>query len=244
MKPLLPVLLTIISFSLFAQKPLKDFYLKRTLNQNGLQYEFSVLDEDKHGVLLYSKEKFYFWYKAQGVKSTQGESSGILLHGEFESFYENDQLHQKGTFKRGLKCGEWMHWREDGSLVYSETWAKGELKAKKWYNQEGILYKSERSWGRDWEKEKADTVIVKRTLFKKERRIYRDAEGKLTKEENWKDGVLHGKSIFYSDGTLERTEKYKNGELVSSSNDVKEEKVKEEKKPKAPREKRKKEDKE
>jgi antitoxin component YwqK of YwqJK toxin-antitoxin module len=232
MKPVLLLLITALSFSTIAQKPLKDFYLKRTLNQDGLQYEFSVIDADKHGILHYNKDKFYFWCKAQGVKSTQGESSGSLLHGEFESFYENDQLHQKGNFKRGLKSGEWLHWREDGSLIFAGNWSKGKVKAKKWYNETGKIYKSERAWGRDWEKDKADTVIVKRKLFKMEKRIYRNADGKLVKEEYWKKGALHGKSIFYNDGKSERTEKYKKGELVSSSDDVKETKEPKEKKPK------------
>ncbi|MFK7784157.1 MAG: toxin-antitoxin system YwqK family antitoxin, partial [Crocinitomicaceae bacterium] len=230
----------IASFA-FAQKPLKDVYLKRTLKQDGLQYEFKVLDDDKHGVWFYDKEKFYFWYKAQGVKSTQGESSGTLLHGNFESFYENDQLHQKGIFKRGLKCGEWLHWREDGSLIYTAKWSKGELKAKKWYSESGKVYRSERAHGRNWKTDKADTVIVTHKLFKIERRAYRDSSGKLMKVENWKKGSLHGKSTFYKEGKLERTEKYKKGELVSSTDDVKEPK---EEKPKREKKERKKKTKE
>ncbi len=235
MKPIILFLLIASTFPTIAQKPLKDFYLKRTLNQDGLQYEFSVLEEDKHGVFHYNKDKFYFWYKAQGLKWTQGESSGILLHGGFESFYENDQLHEKGNFKRGLKCGEWLHWRDNGSLVYAEVWSDGELKSKRWYNESGEIYKSEKSWGRDWGKDKADTVIVKRTLFKKERRLFRAPNGKLTKEENWKNGSLHGKSLYYTEGELERTEKYRKGELVSSSDD--EEEIKEPKEKKTKKEK-------
>jgi len=238
MRFLLLFTISLTSSILLSQKPLKDFYLKRTLNQSGFQYEFSVLDEDKHGVWFYDKQKFYFWYKAQGVQSTQGESSGRLLHGEFESFYENDQLHQKGMFKKGLKCGEWMHWREDGSLVYVENWSKGELKSKKWYNIAGEVYRSERSHGKQWKKDKADTVIVKRKLFKAERRAYRDRRGKLVKVENWKKGALHGKSMYYVDGKLERTEKYKNGVLISSSDDIKEKKEKKEKEPKEEKPKR------
>lgn len=240
MKSILLFILTTLVFSIQAQKPLKEFYLKRTLKQDGLQYEFTVLDEDKHGVLHYDKDKFYFWCKAQGVKSTQGESSGVLLHGNFEVFYDNGQLNQKGSFKRGLKFGEWLHWRKDGSLVHAEIWSKGELKVKKWYNEAGVLVKAERAWGRDWEKAQADTVIVKRKLFKQESRTYRDTDGKLVKEENWKKGSLHGNSKFYTEGKLERTEKYKNGELISSSEDVKEKKEKiekVEKEPKAPKEK-------
>ena len=241
MKFILPLLIAFTASFSTAQRPLKDVYLKRTLKQGGLQYEFKVLDEDKHGVWFYDKEKFYFWYKAQGVKSTQGESSGTLLHGDFESFYDNDQLHQKGSFKRGLKCGEWLHWREDGSLIYTEIWSKGQLKVKKWYNNTGRVYRSERDHGRNWKKDKADTVIITRKLFKTERRIYRDANGTLSKVENVKHGALHGKSMFYSDGKLERTERYRNGELMSSSDDVKEPK---EEKPKREKKERKKKNKE
>jgi len=114
-------------------------------------------------------------------------------------------------------------------LICSEVWSGGELKSKKWYNESGKVYRSEHDHGRNWKKDKADTVITTRKLFKTERRAYRDSNGKLVKVENWKKGMLNGKSMFYSDGKLERTEKYRQGELISTSDDVKEVK---EKKPK------------
>ena len=225
MKSLLLILFTFFFSVSFAQKPLKDVYLKRTLKQDGFQYEFKILDDDKHGIWFYSKEKFYFWYKAQGVRSTQGESSGTLLHGDFESFYENDQLHSKGNFQRGLKQGEWMSWREDGTLLTSEKWSNGEIKGEKRYNRHGDLFKVERTHGRNWHKDQADTILVKRKLLKQEFRAYRSDDGKLVRTEQWKKGALHGTVKYYSDGKLERTEKYKKGELISSSDDIKEAKT-------------------
>ncbi len=219
MKSLLLFLIMATAFPSVAQKALKDFYLKRRLTQGGLQYEFSVLDEDKHGVFHYKKNKYYFWYKAQSVMSTQGESAGVLLHGEFESFYSNGQLFEKGEFKRGLKKGEWMHWRNDGSLIFTEDWSKGELKAKKWYDQNGNVYKAEQAWGYDLSKNSADTLVVRRKSGK-ENRYYNDENGTLLKSERWKDGQLHGKTRYYENGKHEKTEKYKKGELMSSSDDI------------------------
>lgn len=233
MKPLLLILVTLSASLVCAQKPLKDVYLKRTLKQDGIQLEFTVLDPDEHGIWIYSKKKYYFWYKAQGVKSTQGESSGTLLHGNFESFFPNDQLNAKGTFRKGLKQGEWMTWRENGSLITVEKWSNGDLKSKKWYNEAGTIYKVERSFGRNWEKEKADTVIVKRKLWKREMRVFRDSDGRMVRSEQLKSGLFHGNVVYYSQGKFERSEKYKKGELIASSDDVKPEKETKEKKDKA-----------
>lgn len=122
----------------YSQKNLKEFYLKRTLKQDGEQFNFLILDEDKRGVWFYSKEKFYFWYKTQHVLQTQGGASGILLHGEFESFYTSKQLAKKGDFNRGLKNGEWLYWRENGTLCHSESWKKGKkIGWEKWYDELG-----------------------------------------------------------------------------------------------------------
>lgn len=225
-----PTVLFLFTFSIslcFAQKPLSDVSLKRTLKQDGVQLEFTVLDDEKHGVWIYSKKKVYFWYKVQGVKSTQGESSGTLLHGKFESFYADDQLCSKGVFHKGLKVGEWLSWRKDGTLISAEKWANGELKSKKWYNEKGVPNKVERMFGRNWENEKADTLILRRKMLNRELIVYRDADGRLERSENWKKGVYHGKVKFYSEGKLMRTEKYAKGVLVQSSDDPKEEKTKE-----------------
>jgi hypothetical protein len=124
----------------FSQKPMKDFYLKKSLKQDGFQYQFTVLDEDERGVWYFNKSKFYFWYKAQKVLSTQGGASGQLLNGDFEAFHENKQLAQKGTFRKGLKEGKWMYWRKDGTLITIENWKQGKYAGtKELFNEKGEL---------------------------------------------------------------------------------------------------------
>ena len=60
----LVLILIVLSGATYAQKPLQEVYLKRTIKQEGQQYQFMLLDEDKRGVSRYDREKFYYWYKA------------------------------------------------------------------------------------------------------------------------------------------------------------------------------------
>ena len=109
------------------QEPEKAFYLKKSLKQDGLQYEFSVLAEDKLGVLNYDTERIYYWYRAQLIKGTQGGASGQLLHGACEAFYTNKQLAEKGCYRKGLKYGKWSYWKMDGTLDQIEHWKEGKI---------------------------------------------------------------------------------------------------------------------
>ena len=134
-----------IAFStfIFSQKVDKDIYLKHSFKQDGLSYQFTVLGDNKIGVLHYNKNKYYHWFKAQKVLSTQGGASGQLLDGLFESFYENKQLNSKGKFNKGLKNGEWIYWRENGSIERLEHWKNGSKYGKELiYDEKGILTES------------------------------------------------------------------------------------------------------
>jgi antitoxin component YwqK of YwqJK toxin-antitoxin module len=55
-------------------------------------------------------DRFYFWFKAGAIHSSEFGVSGELLHGAFEKFYLNNQLAEKGKFKNGLKEGLWKTW--------------------------------------------------------------------------------------------------------------------------------------
>lgn len=130
MKTLLIAFCLLFTYPVISQQVTKDFYLKKSLKQDGLQLQFTVLDEDKKGVWHYQRSKFYFWYKAQKVMATQGGASGQLLNGNYEAFHENKQLAQKGKFCRGLKDGEWLYWRADGTLRLIEVWKNGTFSGK------------------------------------------------------------------------------------------------------------------
>lgn len=201
-------------FSLFvtfthSQREVKEFYLNRNLKQDGLQMQFKILDEDKHGVWFYNKEKFYFWYKAQHVLSTQGESSGLLLHGEFESFYSNKQLYNKGEFHKGLKSGEWIYWREDGTIRRTEDWRNGNLKKVASHDSSGVVVESATFKLNKKIRTCQDTVeLIKGNKVK--RSVYQD--NKLVKVETFKNDVLHGKQKFFENGKLVSTRKFVEGE--------------------------------
>ncbi len=200
----------------FSQNGLKEFYLRRSLKQDGQQYRFFVLDDNKHGVRFYDKKKFYFWYRSQHVMSTQGSSSGSLLHGKFEGFFNNDQLAQKGQFRKGLKQGEWNYWRESGTLRYTENWRHGHLRRQNWYTDEGAVHKTVRVSGKTTTLLSGDTLIIVRQKGRKEVHTIRDHNGDVIAEKIYYDTVLHGKSKTFENGKVTSTVVYENGEIVKN----------------------------
>lgn len=215
MKVVFCYLLLLGSVAVYAQEPLKDFYLSHSLKQENEQYQFKVLDDDKRGVFFYKKDRFYYWYKAQRVLATQGGASGVLLHGEFESFYTNKQLCRKGEFRKGLKDGEWLYWREDGTLLKTERWHKGKLAGtEKYYNEKGEVIRTveHKTWSVT--DQTSDSTIVSRQGGKKQTIYHKNEEGTVFKSEEKKKGKLHGSVIIYDDAgqKIEKT-RYKKGEL-------------------------------
>lgn len=168
-------------FVLSAQKIDKYLYLKHSTKQDGLSFQFTVLEDDKHGVWIYDKSKFYYWFKAQKVLSTQGGSSGLLLHGNFESFYENKQLAQKGSFHKGLKNGEWKYWRENGTLLKVENWKKGRQAGEEIiYNEKGEPIATTCYKRNGFTRKTADSLIVSNFKGTKKTITTFDAQGKIT----------------------------------------------------------------
>lgn len=206
---------------LYSQKTVQDYYLKRTLKQDGVQLNFLVLEEDKRGVLFYSKRKFYHWYKAQHMIVTQGGSSGVLLHGDFESFYSNKQLESQGDFNRGLKNGEWLYWREDGTLICTESWKKGKKVGwEKWYDERGDVSQTMKHKGNYSIRENNDSIIETKSNGSVQIVSIKDSENRVQQIISKKKGKLHGVSKTFENGELILTQKYKKGELVAEKSKV------------------------
>jgi antitoxin component YwqK of YwqJK toxin-antitoxin module len=184
-------ILFLFSFYNQAQDIEKDLYLNHTLKQDGESYQFTVLDSDKKGVFFYDKSKFYFWYKAQKVITTQGGSSGQLLNGKFESFYDNKQLSKKGSFKKGLKNGEWMYWRKDGTLIKMEHWKNGIKKGKEIdYNEKGIEISTLHFKRNNYKKTTADSLIISNLENTKQTITIFDKAGNVISKSKVKNGVV------------------------------------------------------
>lgn len=210
-----------------AQHHLKDFALKRSLKQDGLHFQFTVLDSDRRGVRHHNPRKFYHWIKAQHVLSTQGASSGQLLHGTFEAFYQNKQLAQKGNYHKGLKHGTWRYWREDGTISHSEKWRHGKQCGKQlFFDETGQLKKSHVLRGGTLKQVQPDSVVVWKPHHRK-KIVVKDSLGRKVSVEHFKNNSLCGTAKYYVDGKLERKEKYKKGAIVEDRTKKREKKEKE-----------------
>lgn len=99
---------------------------------------FAYASLDRTGDQIFkSDKKQYAWYGKGQISYTQGDYSGRLLHGPYESFYAtNKQLKEKGRYEFGLKDGKWMLWAADGQLLETQQWYRG-LK-----NGKTVLYDS------------------------------------------------------------------------------------------------------
>jgi len=127
MKKLLLLICLLPLFS-HAQK-LPDFGLDKVHIVNGDQHIQAETIPVNSGPELHN-DRFYFWYSANRIHSTQGGYSGRLLNGDYKEFYPDKTLKEEGTFKEGLKDGIWKTWNENGSLVQQYTWKKGLLSGK------------------------------------------------------------------------------------------------------------------
>jgi hypothetical protein len=72
------------------------------------------------------EEKVYYWYKADKVRTSRGGFGGKVLHGDYTSFYIDQNLKEKGKFVKGLKVGTWKAWYPNGELKEIMHWKKGQ----------------------------------------------------------------------------------------------------------------------
>lgn len=72
-------------------------------------------------------DRNYHWVRAQTLTITQGGIGGPALHGSFISYFPEGQLQEQGSFRHGLKEGEWRTWGVSGRLTIQEHWNKGRL---------------------------------------------------------------------------------------------------------------------
>ncbi len=213
MKHIFHLFLFLISFSNpFSQKLDKDYHLKHTIRQDNQQFQFSVLDFDDKGVYDYNKGKFYYWLKSQKVHVTQGYSSGLLLDGEFQSFYDSKQLSQRGYFFKGLKNGEWLHWNEKGVLIQIEHWKSGEkCGVEKIFDNNGELITKIKHKNNKIERWTKDSLIIENTSKTEKKIIVFDARSRKVSVTRLKHKELDGKQEIYKEGKLEKVEFFDDG---------------------------------
>jgi hypothetical protein len=178
----------------FAQDISKDLYLKRSVRQDNQTYQFKVMENTADNGIVYNQKKFYYWFKSQAVVCTQGASSGLLLHGLFESFYDNNQLSSRGVFHKGVKHGVWTYWNLNGIIIRTELWDYGVKRGdEKRYDDKGKWMETIDYGFRSDERTTRDSIIVTN-----------------------KEGIRQKVQLLDSIGNVKQTIKYKNGFPVES----------------------------
>ena len=75
----------------------------------------------------------YYWHRNGQLRSTLGDFSGNILHGNSQEFDKSGRLLRKGTYHYGTKDGEWKSWDRNGDLIQFEKWDRGFLTKRKSY---------------------------------------------------------------------------------------------------------------
>lgn len=214
------------SFTSLAQKP-KEYQLKYNTKQNQEICQFSVLDEIQTQN-KFKKDRIYFWLKSQEIIETQGGAGGRLLHGEFQAFYENKQLSKKGTFKKGLKDGQWIYWNPKGEIIHVENWSNGLRKGDEDFFQQGKLSHKIRHKGKKQIIMYPDSVLLfKNNDLRKKTLLH---QKKITRVNRYKQGKLHGKQQEVNNGK-KAVFRYRKGEKLFVKNKQNQTSKKKENKP-------------
>jgi antitoxin component YwqK of YwqJK toxin-antitoxin module len=196
-------------------KVTKNYTVTKNIRVGEEFYRFQVEEYSEREKRFYAKNKFYFWYKSQEIKRTQGGSGGLLLNGIYEHFYANKQLAEKGHFKKGLKHGTWTYWNENGYLTRIEQWRRGKPRGRtliydgKGNKIEHINIKFNRiTYAKD------SLFVIASKDSSKVQTYQLVFEDKISVF-NYRHGKLHGKQLIYEDSLQEAPiiHRYKKGKL-------------------------------
>jgi antitoxin component YwqK of YwqJK toxin-antitoxin module len=199
------------SSEIFSQK--FEIENKFHIKQDDKSIVFHVLDADESQLKKYDPDKNYYWFKSQKVLVTQGGSSGSLLDGLYESFYKNNQLAEKGLFKKGLKEGVWTSWNPKGVLIHQEKWSKGRQVGKQvYYSENGIIQKTVIYKSNQTQIIARDTTIIKskKTVLT----TINDSTGKLIAQSRYSNSLLDGNQFIRDQNDSLIKTVYKKGVLV------------------------------
>lgn len=118
---------------------LTPYPLKKKITDTEFRYEFYTVVKTPKA----KPGRYYYWFKAGAIHTTQSGAAGEVLDGGFEKFFLSNQLAEKGSFTSGLKTGMWQSWHSNGTLATVTQWEKGLQSGKYYeYNEMGTMIKT------------------------------------------------------------------------------------------------------
>jgi hypothetical protein len=124
-KLILMLCLAFIALPVLAQKNLEGTQKNYTVDVNTSDGYARVTVINKKPNFKPKSKVFYYWYAYGKIMSTMEGYDGHLLNGIYTCFYDNNNLKEKGFFKKGLKVGRWKAWFENGALKEESNWCAG-----------------------------------------------------------------------------------------------------------------------
>lgn len=172
---------------------------KETIYQCVSDYKgYSIFYISKHvPEIKFNPNLDYYWSIENEIHITKGAFGGKPLHGNFLSYYLDNNLKEKGCFFYGLKNNEWNYWFPNGNLQKTENYKLGLLEGiYKIYNDRNQI------------------IITGEYKGNKKNGVWKlyNNNGKIMNEFTWEKGILNGKFIIY-DSLLTSKGNYKNGNL-------------------------------
>jgi hypothetical protein len=126
--------------SAFAQEPEIRKTHSVLVNEKDSYARFEILNKPLR--IAADTARLYHWYLSNALHTSKGGYEGLLLHGDYSSFYPGDALREKGRFYYGLKDGAWKSWHPNGLLKETGTWKRGSREGKfEVKNENGQLVK-------------------------------------------------------------------------------------------------------
>ena len=124
MKQTLYILFLLMCSAVLAQSPDKkqETYTVNIANRDSVVKASIYYDKME---ITAAANSYYYWYGSNKINYTQGGYEGRLLHGSYTSFYPNNNLKQKGNFKKGIKSKNWISWYDNGNIKEMSEWKNG-----------------------------------------------------------------------------------------------------------------------
>ncbi|ROH96388.1 toxin-antitoxin system YwqK family antitoxin [Chryseobacterium daecheongense] len=171
------------------------------------------------------------FYKNGQVKEIAEWKKG-KLEGDAVFYFENGKIQAQGEYKKGYKVKEWSYFDKDGKLTAKETFRNGEKNiydnssTATFFSSTGVvteisnykfgkLHGESKLFHEDGKSVKQIGYYEGGAAIGKWKTLY--PSGKIQRETEFVNDKWNGNRIHYrEDGSVEKTEVYKDGKLIST----------------------------
>ncbi|WNM19467.1 toxin-antitoxin system YwqK family antitoxin [Flavobacterium capsici] len=189
--------------------------LRKKIVDKDFKYEFYVTKK----IPEIRANRTYYWFKGGAIHTSEYGISGEVLNDDFEKFYLNNQIAEKGKFNKGLKVGVWKNWHPNGKLSTYQYYDEGIKNGAFYkYNENGILVEKGK-YRRDKKQGEWINLISKDTVVFKKGEVFVSKEKTKTTKEDLKKKEGKTKPNFFKRLFHKKNKPTKENETSKSKKD-------------------------